>query len=213
MWFVGNTETGFVVKSPRGLTIAGIQYPRNIFSLWSKAELAAIGIKPYREVALDTRYYNAGAVVRTSKDGEVVGNSTGTAKDVATLKEAMTASVRTQVASKQGAIDWYWSRASKGGKAVPAAVQTYATSLYTTMDTKEAEVVALVTLADVKLYQNTPMTETRYIKHTSAEGVETYGPETETHDREVNLVMFGWGDAPDDEADPSFVSIVASAII
>jgi hypothetical protein len=102
MWFVGNTSTGFVVKSPRGLTIEGIQYPRNIFSLWSKAQLGAIGIKPYREVAIDTRYYNAGAVVRVASSDEVVGTPASTDKDVATLKEAMTASVGAQVASKQG---------------------------------------------------------------------------------------------------------------
>jgi hypothetical protein len=210
MWFVGNTSTGFVVKSPRGLTIEGIQYPRNIFSLWSKAELGAIGIKPYREVAIDTRYSNAGAVVRVASSDEVVGTPASTDKDVTTLKEAMTASIGTQVASKQGAIDWYWSRASKGGKAVPVDVQTYATSLYTTMDTKEAEVAALVTMDDIKLYQNTPMIETRKIKHTSEEGVETYGPETETHNREVNNVMFGWPVSPDDEVDPSFVSITGA---
>tara|TARA_R110002074_G_scaffold392645_1_gene578338 strand:- start:49 stop:681 length:633 start_codon:yes stop_codon:yes gene_type:complete len=209
MWFVGNTETGFVVKSPRGLTIEGIQYPRNIFTLWSKAELSAIGIKPYREVAIDTRYYNAGAMVRVDSGTEVVGTPMSTDKDVAALKKEMLASVRTQVASKQGAIDWYWSRASKGGKAVPTAVQTYASSVYTVMDTKESAIAALTTLADIKLYQNTPMTETRYIKHTSDEGVETYGPETETHDREVNSVMFGWGNSPADEVDLSFVSIVA----
>jgi hypothetical protein len=210
MWFVGNIETGFVVKSPRGLTIEGIQYPRNIFSLWSKAELAAIGIKPYREVALDTRYYNAGAVVRVASSDEVVGTPASTDKAIETLKKAMRSSVRSQVASKQGAVDWYWLRASKGGKAVPTTLETYAALVYSTMDTKEAEVAALVTIDDIKLYENTPMTETRYIKHTSEEGVETYGPETETNDREVNNVTFGWPVSPDDEVDPSFVSIVSA---
>jgi hypothetical protein len=208
MWFVGNTSTGFIVKSPRGLTIEGIQYPRNIFSLWSKTELAAIGIKPYREVAIDTRYYNAGAVVRVASSDEVVGTPASTDKSVDTLKKAMRSSVRSQVASKQGAIDWYWLRASKGGKAVPTTLETYASSLYSTMDTKEAEVAALVTMDDIKLYENTPMVETRKIKHTSEEGVETYGPETEDYDREVNNVTFGWPVSPDDEVDPSFVSIV-----
>ena len=210
MWFVGNTEVGFTVNKARGLTIEGIQYPRNIFTLWSKAELSAIGIKPYREETVDTRYHNAGAMVRVDAGTEVVGTPMSTDKDVAALKKEMLASVRTQVSSKQGAIDWYWSRASKGGKAVSVEVQAYATSLYTAMDAKEDEVATLVTLADVKLYQNTPMTETRYTKHTSDEGVETYGPETETHDREVNLVMFGWGDSPDDEVDLAFVSIVGA---
>jgi hypothetical protein len=210
MWFVGNIETGFVVKSLRGLTIEGIQYPRNIFSLWSKAELAAIGIKPYREVALDTRYYNAGAIVRKSKNGEVVGTPASTGKDVAQLKKQMLVSVRSQVASKQSAIDWYWSRAGKGGKAVPVAVQAYSDSIYSVMIDKEFTVSTLSNLAEIERYENTPVIETRKIKHTSDEGVETYGPETEDQPRNINLLTFGWGVDPDAEVDPAFVSIVSA---
>ncbi|PSR08339.1 MAG: hypothetical protein C7M88_10190, partial [Candidatus Arcticimaribacter sp.] len=73
MWFVGNTETGFTVNKARGLTIGDVQYPRNIFVLWSKEELAAIGIKPYSETRLDSRYYNQGALTRAESDGEIVG--------------------------------------------------------------------------------------------------------------------------------------------
>jgi hypothetical protein len=210
MWFVGNTEVGFTVNKARGLTIGDVQYPRNIFVLWSKEELAAIGIKPYSEVHPDQRYYTSGALTRTETNGDMVGTYEAVSKDVDHLKSNMLSTVKSIAGSLQSHVDWYWSRAAKGGKAVPTAVKTYATSLYTTMDAKEAEVAALVTLADVKLYQNTPMIETRKIKHTSDEGVETYGPETETHDREVNLVMFGWGDSPDDEVDLAFVSIVGA---
>ena len=54
MWYVD--EIG-LVKTPRGLTIGGIQHPRNIFTQWTKAELAAIGIKPASIAAVtnDTR--------------------------------------------------------------------------------------------------------------------------------------------------------------
>ena len=199
-----------IYKTPKGITLGGIQYPRNIFTLWSLDELAAIGLLPYSETTVDTRYYNSGAVVHSIANGAVIGTPTSTGKDVAQLKKQMLASIRSQVASKQGAIDWYWLRASKGGKAVPTTLETYAASVYSTMDTKEAEVAALVTMDDIKLYQNTPMVETRKIKHTSEEGVETYGPETETNDCEVNNVMFGWPVSPNDEVDLSFVSIVVA---
>ena len=36
-----------VIPHPVPLTIGDIQYPRNIFIRWSKAELKAIGIMPY----------------------------------------------------------------------------------------------------------------------------------------------------------------------
>ena len=207
MWFVGNTESGFVVNKPRGLTIDSIQYPRNIFALWSKAELAAIGILPYSETKPDTRYYNSGAISRALVGGAVVGTYATHDKDVDSLKEAMLSSVKAQAGSLQSAVDWYWSRASKGGKAVPADIATHATAIYTVMATKEAAIAALSTLAAVILYQNTPMIETRKVKHTSDEGVETYGPETETSDRDVDNTTHGW---PTLEVDPAFVSIVGA---
>ena len=205
MWFVGNTETGFTVNKARGLTIGDVQYPRNIFVLWSKEELAAIGIKPYSETRLDSRYYNQGALTRTETDGEIVGTYAAIDKDVDALKDTMLQSVKSIAGSLQSAVDWYWSREAKGGTAVPGEIATHATAIYTVMEAKETAIDALVDLDDVILYQNTPMVETRKIKHTTDDGVETYGPETETSDREVDQVTHGW---PSLEVDPAFVSIV-----
>tara|TARA_B110000285_G_scaffold150245_1_gene167750 strand:- start:59 stop:682 length:624 start_codon:yes stop_codon:yes gene_type:complete len=205
MWFVGNTETGFTVNKARGLTIGDVQYPRNIFVLWSKAELAEIGIKPYSETRLDSRYYNQGALTRTESDGEIVGTYAAIDKDVDQLKEMMLQSIKSIAGSLQSQVDWYWSREAKGGTAVPGEIATHATAIYTVMEAKETAIDALVDLDDVILYQNTPMVETRKIKHTSDDGVETYGPETETSDREVDQVTHGW---PSLEVDPAFVSIV-----
>ena len=206
MWFVGNTETGFTVNKARGLTIGDTQYPRNIFVLWSKEELAAIGIKPYSEVHPDQRYYTSGALTRTETDGEIVGTYAAVAKDVDALKDTMLSSVKSIAGSLQSQVDWYWSRAAKGGTEVPADVATHATAIYTVMDAKETAITALADLAAVIAYQNKPMVETRKVKHTSDEGVETYGPETETSDREVDQVTHGWPTL--EEADPSFVSLV-----
>ena len=205
MWFVGETATGFVVNKPRGLTIDSVQYPRNIFALWSKAELAAIGVMPYSETRLDSRYYNQGALTRTESEGEVLGTYASLSKDVDHLKNNMLSTVKSQAGSLQSDVDWYWSRAAKGGTAVPSDVATHATAIYTVMAAKESAIAALSDLAAVIAYQNTPMIETRKIKHTSDEGVETYGPETYTLNRDVDNVIHGW---PSLEVDPAFVSIV-----
>ena len=204
MWFVGNVETGFTVNKARGLTIGDVQYPRNIFVLWSKEELAAIGIKPYSETRLDSRYYNQGALTRTETDGDMVGTYAAIDKDVDALKATMLQSVKSIAGSLQSHVDWYWSREAKGGTAVPGEIATHATAIYTVMEAKETAIDALVDLDDVILYQNTPMVETRKVKHTTDDGVETYGPETETSDREVDQVTHGW---PSLEVDPAFVSI------
>ena len=206
MWFVGNVETGFVVNKPRGLTIDSVQYPRNIFALWSKEELAAIGVKPYSEVRPDSRYYSDGVLTRTESDGEIVGTYASLSKDMDHLKNNMLSTVKSVAGSLQSQVDWYWSRAAKGGTAVPADVATHATAIYTEMEAKENAIAALSDLAAVIAYQNTPMVETRKVKHTSDDGVETYGPETETFDRKVDNVTHGWPSL--EEADPSFVSLV-----
>ena len=206
MWFVGNTEVGFTVNKARGLTIGDVQYPRNIFVLWSKEELSAIGIKPYSEVHPDQRYYTSGALTRTETNGDMVGTYEAVSKDVDHLKSNMLSKVKSIAGSLQSHVDWYWSRAAKGGTAVPEDVATHATAIYTMMDTKESAIAAMTTLDEVKAYQNKPMVETRKIKHTSDEGVETYGPETETSNREVDQVTHGWPSL--EEVDPSFVSLV-----
>ena len=208
MWFVGNVETGFVVNKPRGLTIDSVQYPRNIFALWSKEELAAIGVKPYSEVRLDLRYYSNGVLTRTESNGEIVGTYASLSKDVDHLKNNMLSTVKSQAGSLQSYIDWYWSRAAKGGTAVPTAIATHATAIYTTMDTKESAISALSDLDAIKAYQNTPMVGTYKVKHTAEDGTKTYGPETYTTNHEVNQVTHGWPSL--EEADPSFVSLVGA---
>lgn len=45
MWY---SETHNLIKTPRALTVDGVQHPANIFRAWSKAELLGIGIAPAR---------------------------------------------------------------------------------------------------------------------------------------------------------------------
>ena len=87
MWYVDSVG---LVKTPRGLTIDGIQHPRNIFTLWSKAELAAIGIKPASITAVDSRYKNTGELTWDTSGEEAVGTYATTDKvAVADLKTDM----------------------------------------------------------------------------------------------------------------------------
>ena len=206
MWFVGNTETGFTVNKARGLTIGDIQYPRNIFVLWSKEELAEIGVKPYSETQLDSRYYNQGALTRTEVDGEILGTYAAINKDVDQLKATMLGTVKSIASSLQSDVDWYWSREAKGGTAVPSEISTHASEIYTVMDAKESAIAGLSDLAAVIAYQNRPMVGTYKVKHTADNGTETFGPETYTSNHEVDNVTHGWPSL--EEVDPSFVSLV-----
>ena len=188
------------------MVISGITYPRAIFR--NSDTLASLGIKPYRETTPDSRYYWNGAFTLDESGAEVVGTYAGTARDVATLKASMLDTINSQVALKQGAIDWYWVRADKGHTAVPANIANYATTIYSEQATKESEVAALSTLDDIKLYEATPYTEVRKVKHTAENGDVTYGDDTTSHTRHINMCMH-WTANPTDEVDPAFVSLTA----
>jgi len=193
MWYY-NTQ---IIKTPRTMVISDITYPRAIFR--DSGTLVSLGIKPYSETTPDSRYYTNGAYTVDTSGAEVVGTYAGSAIDVDTLKASMLSEINSQVALKQGAIDWYWARASKGGKAVPANIATYATTVYSEQATKESEVAALSTLDEIMEYENRPHTEVRRT------GV---GDETESSTRHINM-LHHWTENPNNEVDPAFVSLTA----
>ena len=212
MWYVDSVG---LVKTPRGLTIDGIQHPRNIFTMWTKAELAAIGIKPASMTSVDTRYKNTGELTWDTTGAEAVGTYATTDKAVADLKTSMAASVNSIASSILSQSDWMSIRAADGGTAVPAAWATYRTAIRTTSNAKETEIAALADVAAVKLYEAHPVTYTRKTGTTDAEGVTTWAAPNITTDTTVNKVSWtelgshadSWPTSPDHAADPSFVSV------
>jgi len=212
MWYVDSVG---LVKTPRGLTIDGIQHPRNIFTLWSKAELAAVGIKPAGITAVDTRYKNTGELTWNTSGAEAVGTYATTDKVAADLKTEMKASVNSNASSILAQSDWMSIRAADGGTAVPSAWATYRTALRTIVNAKETEIDALADMDAVKAYEAHPVTYTRKTGTTDAEGVTTYAAPNITTDTIVNKVNWtelgghadSWPTSPDHTADPSFVSV------
>ena len=85
---------------------------------------------------------------------------------------------------------------------------TYRADVRETSNDKEAEIAALADMDAVKAYQNHPVVETRKVAEYDDDGNESYGDETEEHNRDVDKTTFGWPTAPDAEEDPAFVSIV-----
>jgi hypothetical protein len=198
MWIYNKT----IIKTPKSITVGDVTYPSSVFR--NTELLTTLGVTPYTENKVNNRYYWSGNV--TIVDG--VGTYEAIPRDVETLKEGMLGTINSQVSAIQGSVDWYYSRASKGGKVVPTEVQTFVDTIYAEQVVKEVEVTALSTLDEIIEYENRSYTEVRKIKHTSDEGAETYGPETESNNREINMLMH-WSTNPTDEADPAFVSLTA----
>jgi hypothetical protein len=212
MWYVDSVG---LVKTPRGLTLNGIQHPRNIFTLWTKAELAAIGVKPASITSVDQRYKNSGELTWDLSGAEAVGTYATTDKVAADLKTEMAATVNSMAASILSQSDWMSIRAADGGTAVPAAWATYRTAVRTTCNAKETAIAALTNMDAVKAYEAHPVTYTRKTGTTDAEGVTTWDAPNITTDTTVNKVSWtelgshadSWPTSPDHTADPSFVSV------
>ena len=157
MWYVDSIG---LVKTPRGVTIDGVQHPRNIFTLWSKADLAAIGIKPASITAVDSRYKNTGALTWDTSGAEAVGTYATTDRVAADLKTSMTASVQSQAGSLLSGSDWYVIREAEGGTACPADWKTWRAAIRTESNSKVTAIAALADLDAIKAFDAaTPITE------------------------------------------------------
>jgi len=208
MWaIVSNNTVDRVIRTPVQITVGGVTYPRNIFTKWSKPDLAALGILPYMENKVDARYYWTGNVSYSISDTAVVGNYTGSDRDLDNLKEGLLSRVKQQAASKLSATDWMVIREADGGKAVSQEVRDYRAGIRTTSDLLEGEINGIQTLADFIAYDNKQFKEVRKVKHTSEDGVETYGPETEEFTRIISGADARWPVDPLAEVDPAFVSL------
>ena len=203
MWYFN----GEIIKTPKAMVIGDVTHPAAIFR--DSATLTSLSIKPYREVTPDSRYYWNGAFTVDTSGSEVVGTYAGTPRDVATLKASMLEKARSAVASKLADIDWYWSRAAKGGTAVPSNIATYATALYSEHETIKTAIAACNTLAKIKAYEAKPHTETRKKEVYAEDGTMSYHEsETYTLAREIDMCTH-FSANPTDPTDDGFVSLVA----
>ena len=203
MWYFN----GQIIKTPKAMVISDVTYPKAIFR--DSATLTSLGIKAYREVTPDSRYYWTGAYSVDTSGDEVVGTYAGTARDLATLRSSMLEKANSHVASLHAAIDWYWSRASKGGTAVPTNIANYATALYSEHETIKTAIAACNTLAKIKAYEAKPHTETRKKEVYAEDGTMSYhDSETYTLAREIDMCTH-FSVNPADEVDAGLVSLVA----
>ena len=189
------------------MVIDGITHPPGIFR--DSAMLTSLGIKPYREVIPNDKYYWQGSYSVDTSGDEVVGTYAGTAKDLASLRVAMLDKTNAHVAGLLEKIDWYWARAAKGGTAVPSSIASYATTLYSEHETKKTEIAGLNTIAKIIEYEARAYTETRKQEVYDEDGNMTYhASNTTTHAREIDMCTHFTAN-PTDPTDAGLVSLTA----
>lgn len=157
-------------NNPRGMTIGSVQYPQNIHSLWSEAELNAIGI--YTVVYDNTNKRDEEWYINTNQTlafaGGVVTATYGTATaraiadttwtqqdsdddlmpddksvgDIKTrgLKYTKKAIFDRQAAGMLSKYDWYIIRNTEASTAIPSAITEYRTAVRTKCNSMQAQV-------------------------------------------------------------------------
>ena len=168
MWaLVESDNVTQVFTRPKGMTIGEVNYPSNIFMLWTASELEAIGI--YEIVIDNTNLKDKEYYINTNQsfdfaDGVVTASyGTATAKaidDVTDEDGNVTRGLKynhKQIINQQAGgslqnTDWMVVRAAEGGTAVPsdiatwrAAVRTKSNDMCTAID-NAADVDALAAL-------------------------------------------------------------------
>ena len=214
MWY---SETLGIIKTPRAITVGGVQHPSNIFRAWSAEELEAIGIYSLEIVTPDSRYYDTGAEnfekkSRRNPDGTFAGGADyyeltydTTEKNVDDLKADLIAKIKANVGALLSSSDWMVVRAADGGTAMTEAWTTYRNEVRAHGNSLESGVEAFASLDAVKNFQNHEVQEERYLTTYDDKGVETITRNTETVTRTVDKTYWGWPEAPDTEADPYHV--------
>ena len=203
MWYY-NAE---IISSPTSMVINDLRYDSSVFR--DKEKLKELGIKPYREVTPDMRYFDMGAISIDESGNEVVGTYASIGKDVDALKTQMLNQIKNGLTNNLLATDWYYLRKLRTDTDVPSEIQDYSDAFFAEYDSKKTEINAMTKLSEVMEFESRPHKLVSKVRHINSDtGKHTWGPETETKTMNVNMCL-NWSMSPDATTDPSFVSLTA----
>ena len=157
-----------ILTRPKALNIGDVKYPRNIFSMWTNAELAVIGIVPVtvdNTNFKDQKYYintdqsfaydtetgvatatygtaTAIAIADTLYTAQDETDGLGTEGEVATrgLKYNHKEVINQQAAGALAPTDWMIIRAADGGTAVPSSITTKRAAVRTKANAMQVQI-------------------------------------------------------------------------
>ena len=201
MWYYN----GEIIRTAKSIQIGDLRYNAELFQ--DATKLAEIGIKSYRIVKPDSRYFSLGAESLDTSGDEVVCTYAGNGKDTDILKSNMLKLIKRHLTSKLESTDWYYLRKLRTGKDVPSNIQDYSDALYSEYDTKKSEISAMNKISQIEEYENRPHTEVRKVE-TYKNNKTIYGPETVSTTRHINMCEH-WVSNPTNKIHPSFVSLTA----
>ena len=151
---IENNEIKETFSNIRALKIGDVQYPKNIFTVWSEAERNAIGI--YEIVQdnsnrKDDSCYTNTDVSYAFADGKVTASyGTATPKELDDVKSQKKALIKRQASELLAPTDWYVIKATEvESYSVPEAMTTYRADVRTASNDMESKIDACTTVDEL----------------------------------------------------------------
>jgi len=151
---IENNEIKETFSNIRALKINDVQYPKNIFTVWSKEEKEAIGI--YEIVhdnsnRKDDSCYTNTDVSYAFADGKVTASyGTATPKELDDVKSQKKALIKRQASELLAPTDWYVIKATEvESYSVPEAMTTYRADVRTASNDMESKIDACTTVDEL----------------------------------------------------------------
>ena len=182
---IENNEIKETFSNIRALKIGDVQYPKNIFTVWSESELNNVGLYTIvqdNSNKKDDSLYTNTEVSYAFADGKVTASfGTATAKNLAALKTSKKELIDRECGSILWGIDWYVVKAMDvESYSVPENVKTYRADLRTAANEMVAKIDACATVDElVALYEYSgdPLTRPLGDFPTKPENIKTYKAE------------------------------------
>jgi hypothetical protein len=151
---IENNEIKETFSNIRALKIGDVQYPKNIFTVWSESELNNVGLYTIvqdNSNQKDGSLYTNTEVSYAFADGKVTASyGTATPKELEAVKSLKKKIIKQQASELLTPLDWHVIKATEvESYSVPEAITTYRADVRTASNDMESKIDACSTVDEL----------------------------------------------------------------
>jgi len=151
---IENNEIKETFSNIKALKINDIQYPKNIFTVWSESELNKVGLYTIvqdNSNQKDNSLYTNTDVSYAFADGKVTASyGTATPKELDDVKSQKKTAIKFQASELLTPLDWHIIKATEvESYSVPEAITTYRADVRTASNDMESKIDACSTVDEL----------------------------------------------------------------
>ncbi len=151
---IENNEIKETFSNIRALKIGDVQYPKNIFTVWSESELNNVGLYTIvqdNSNQKDNSLYTNTEVSYAFADGKVTASyGAATPKELNDVKSQKKVAIKSQASGLLTPLDWHVIKATEvESYSVPEAITTYRADVRTASNDMESKIDACSTVDEL----------------------------------------------------------------